>query len=546
MKNTSTQTIKLGLHGYTGNKGALCMRFEYFDSSFIIINSHLAAHKSKVKSRNEHIMSILKKTVFNVSNVERKIYEHDHIFWTGDMNYRIQGLNHSEIINLISRGDFQRLQQYDQLNIEKNSGRVLVDFSEGLLQFPPTFKYKKYTTDYSYFIFSTEREPSWCDRVLWRGDSKILAYGSRQDIIQSDHKPIFGIFKATTKIVNNTTLRYIENKLLEDISKQRHESLPKIKLIKSEFYFKKILYKVPQESFLDITNTGKSLVLFSIYYDKTFSWLNIFPLDGSISPNETCSISLKVLFKEKEAQFANYHSRTQIAYVKIRIVNGCEYSIEVHSEFAGSCFGANFIDLAKVTCPIVDLKTTIKDNTLTSNSQVNIPKEFVRVIEFIKSNSIEGLFDKNPEQSVIEEIRLALDKSEAFSDRADSPAMLSVLIEILDSMPKSLVRTEVIDSVAMSEGKDTNNADRSGILCKFDPVNVESFFYIVDFFKWLVGQNSEWIEYVVEMFMYPLMHIKRVEASFDGDGLSSADQELSRNVVSNASRKQVFINLIKS
>jgi hypothetical protein len=125
------------------------MRFEYFDSSFIIINSHLAAHKSKVKSRNEHIKSILKKTVFNVSNVERKIYEHDHIFWTGDMNYRIQGLDHNEITNLISRGDFQKLQQYDQLNIEKKSGRVLVDFSEGLLQFPPTFKYKKYTTDYS-------------------------------------------------------------------------------------------------------------------------------------------------------------------------------------------------------------------------------------------------------------------------------------------------------------------------------------------------------------------------------------------------------------
>ena len=77
---SSDLVVKLGLMGYTGNKGAICIRFNYLDTSICIINCHLAAHKSKIKNRNEQIKSILKQSIFSVNAQEIKIYEHDYIF----------------------------------------------------------------------------------------------------------------------------------------------------------------------------------------------------------------------------------------------------------------------------------------------------------------------------------------------------------------------------------------------------------------------------------------------------------------------------------
>lgn len=364
--------------------------------------------------------------------------------------------------------------------------------------------------------------------------------------MQSDHKPIFALFKVPTKIIETTAMSQIENKLLEDISKQRHESIPKIKLNKSEFHFQKIYYKNPQETNLDITNTGKSFVVFSIIYDKTASWLDITPLTGSVSANGSCSVTIKVLFKEKEAQYANYHTKLLHAYGKIRIVDGCDYNIEIHAEFLGSCFGCNFTELAKALGPVVDLPGTIKDNALTFEGRMKMPKELFRIVEFIKSSSLEGIFDTTPDPNVVQDIRFALDTLRPFNDRADSPAMIKVFIELLESMPKPLVSSEVIDFIAANEGKDIGNSGRNGVFCKFDPIDMESFYYIIDFLKWLVMQNKDWIHYVVGMFMYPLMHIERVEFENLMEAQIRFAQVQSPRGVSDIARKKTFINLIQS
>lgn len=141
--------MKLGLRGYTGNKGAICMRFDYLDTSLCIVNCHLAAHKSKISNRNEHIKSILKQTVFSIKGKDLKIYEHDLIFWAGDLNYRIQSLDSCIIDEILTRKDLTTLLKYDQLNLERNKGSVLVDFKEAQINFPPTFKYKPESNEYS-------------------------------------------------------------------------------------------------------------------------------------------------------------------------------------------------------------------------------------------------------------------------------------------------------------------------------------------------------------------------------------------------------------
>lgn len=146
--NCEIFVVKLGFKGYAGNKGAICFRFEYCNSSICIINCHLAAHKAKVKNRNENIRMVLKKTIFQVNGKELKIYEHDFIFWAGDFNYRIQGLSEGSLKNLIAQEKFAEILGFDQLINVKKTEMLLLDFFETNILFPPTYKYNKGTSVY--------------------------------------------------------------------------------------------------------------------------------------------------------------------------------------------------------------------------------------------------------------------------------------------------------------------------------------------------------------------------------------------------------------
>ena len=140
--------MKLGLSGYTGNKGAVCNRFEYLNSSICIINCHLAAHKANVKNRNKHVREILNQTIFNIDNRELKIYEHDFVFWVGDLNYRLQGIPSNLLREMIEKQKFKELLQYDQLSGQQNTEKILQDFLEANIHFPPTYKFNKGTSNY--------------------------------------------------------------------------------------------------------------------------------------------------------------------------------------------------------------------------------------------------------------------------------------------------------------------------------------------------------------------------------------------------------------
>jgi CRP-like cAMP-binding protein len=57
-------TIGLGVLGMLGNKGAVSLRFQIFDTSFCFVCSHLAAHRENLASRNADVGKISTKTIF--------------------------------------------------------------------------------------------------------------------------------------------------------------------------------------------------------------------------------------------------------------------------------------------------------------------------------------------------------------------------------------------------------------------------------------------------------------------------------------------------
>lgn len=63
-RDVAIDTVKTGMGGKAGNKGAVGIRFQFHSSSFCFVCSHLTAGQSQVKERNEDYREITQKLSF--------------------------------------------------------------------------------------------------------------------------------------------------------------------------------------------------------------------------------------------------------------------------------------------------------------------------------------------------------------------------------------------------------------------------------------------------------------------------------------------------
>ncbi|CAG8615349.1 10448_t:CDS:2 [Cetraspora pellucida] len=209
--------VATGLANLFGNKGGIGISILFGNTSLCFINSHLAAHQSKVKQRNHDVKKISKELKLKGFKQEDKSQPNvtdrfDYTFWFGDMNYRI---------------DLPRL-EVDQL-ISKKDLKVSVYRYYVFANFNPTFKFDithrvNHNDEYSPLSRSSspsvlvesnsprydsgpkQRVPSWTDRIIFKtrlpppkhGKGKRIEVGkytSHMDVVGfSDHRPVTGCF----------------------------------------------------------------------------------------------------------------------------------------------------------------------------------------------------------------------------------------------------------------------------------------------------------------------------------------------------------------
>ena len=63
-RDVAIDTVKTGMGGKAGNKGAVAIRFQFHSSSFCFVCCHLTAGQSQVKERNEDYREITQKLSF--------------------------------------------------------------------------------------------------------------------------------------------------------------------------------------------------------------------------------------------------------------------------------------------------------------------------------------------------------------------------------------------------------------------------------------------------------------------------------------------------
>ncbi|PIO65045.1 hypothetical protein TELCIR_13305, partial [Teladorsagia circumcincta] len=152
------------------------------------------------------------------------IYDHDAVFWFGDLNYRLK------VENSEWNGD--------QLREQQSNGQVFVGFQEpDILPFRPTYKYDVGTSTWD----SSEkaRVPAWCDRILWwtrdpETRLKVSHYESADWVIISDHKPVRAAFKLGVRKIDQEKADKLYDEAIREADRKANELLPQVSLSMTE------------------------------------------------------------------------------------------------------------------------------------------------------------------------------------------------------------------------------------------------------------------------------------------------------------------------
>ncbi|KAJ8280126.1 hypothetical protein GJAV_G00050820 [Gymnothorax javanicus] len=230
IRDVAVDTVKTGMGGATGNKGGVAIRMLFYSTSICFVCSHFAAGQSQVKERNDDYSEISRKLSFPMG---RQLQSHDYVFWCGDFNYRIN-LHGDEVKELVKQQNWEVLSAMDQLVEQKEAGTIFKGYTEGQIQFPPTYKYDYMSDEYD--TSEKCRIPAWTDRVLWKrtqwnfensveeanlvntseygwNPGTLLYYG-RADIKTSDHRPVAAIIDAEVLEVNPEARRQVYDEVV--------------------------------------------------------------------------------------------------------------------------------------------------------------------------------------------------------------------------------------------------------------------------------------------------------------------------------------------
>ncbi|KAJ9707096.1 hypothetical protein PVL29_002197 [Vitis rotundifolia] len=214
INNLKVSPVGVGLMGYMGNKGSVSVSMSVFQTRICFVCSHLTSgHKDGDKQRrNSDVYEILRRTQFSSvidADQPQTIPSHDQIFWFGDLNYRLNMLD-AEIRKLVARKKWGELINSDQLSKELRSGHVFEGWKEGVIDFPPTYKYEINSDRYvgeNPKEGEKKRSPAWCDRILWLGKGiKQLCY-KRAEIRVSDHRPVSSNFMVEVEVFDHRKLQ---------------------------------------------------------------------------------------------------------------------------------------------------------------------------------------------------------------------------------------------------------------------------------------------------------------------------------------------------
>ncbi|XP_068639736.1 type I inositol polyphosphate 5-phosphatase 12-like isoform X1 [Aristolochia californica] len=351
--------VPCGFGRAIGNKGAVALRMRVYDRIFCFVNCHFAAHLEAVNRRNADFDHVYRTMIFsrpsNLLNVAAaggvssavqllrgvnaagmqledgrpELAEADMVVFLGDFNYRLHGISYDEARDFVSQRSFDWLREKDQLRAEMKAGKVFQGMHEGLISFPPTYKFERHQVGLGgYDSSEKKRIPAWCDRILYRDSrtspvaectldcpviTSILQYEACMDVADSDHKPVRCIFTVAIAHVDEAIRRKEFGEIM--VSNEKILSLSEELIVVPETILSTntIILQNQDTSILRITNKcSKDKAMFEVVCEGQTSvkddeitserqarggygfprWLEVNPATGIIKPGQIAEVTL--------------------------------------------------------------------------------------------------------------------------------------------------------------------------------------------------------------------------------------------------------------
>ncbi|KAK4352490.1 hypothetical protein RND71_028008 [Anisodus tanguticus] len=212
IQNLNVDTVGVGVMGFIGNKGSVSVSMSIYQTFFCFVCSHLTSGEKEADAvkRNTDVHEIHRRTHFNAYSMiglPKSIHDHERIIWLGDLNYRIN-LPYDRTRELILKKDWCKLIESDQLSKEFKKGRAFDGWSEGTLNFPPTYKYEVNSEKYcGEDPKAGRRNPAWCDRILSFGKGIRLVSYRRSELKFSDHRPVSATYMVEVEVFSPRKLQ---------------------------------------------------------------------------------------------------------------------------------------------------------------------------------------------------------------------------------------------------------------------------------------------------------------------------------------------------
>ncbi|XP_055684041.1 inositol polyphosphate 5-phosphatase OCRL [Lutzomyia longipalpis] len=476
IKSIATTTVGTGTLNMMGNKGGVGVSVEFQENFICFVNAHLAAHVHEVVRRKEDHDEILRRMQFEHGITKRSIEEHDHIFWFGDLNYRIIEQQYNKFVDNVTIPGASRfanqefiyaeLEPFDQLHVEMRKRNVFVGFIEGPIVFQPTYKYDPGTNVWD----SSEkaRMPAWCDRILWRSDkTHQIVYDSVMALQLSDHKPVYALFLTHIKCRDEEKYKKVHEEVLKTVDKYENDNQPQITVAETDIDFGIIQYNSVIQRELLVANNCHLPVVFEFMgkegKDSAIceSWLDIQHTRGHLLTGNAMGIKLELHADSKNAWKLHRKQRESGMKVPLDILvlhvqNGRDIFITIIGEYRPSCIGFSLETLCRIQKPVTemnlkeilalerDIEASEPKENDTQGDRAELPRELWFLVDHLLNKGLKtvNLFTherKLRRSPQINEIRDWLDSWSVDDFPGTNEVAAEVLLCLLEGTPVPLI-----------------------------------------------------------------------------------------------------------
>ncbi|XP_072285422.1 phosphatidylinositol 3,4,5-trisphosphate 5-phosphatase 2-like isoform X2 [Pyxicephalus adspersus] len=234
ISHVHTSSVRTRISNTLGIRGAVGVSLQFNGASLGFVTCHLVSGTEKVQKRNQSYGEILRGLVLGHEALRgfQLPLRLTYLFWAGDLNYKLD-MPVQDVLQRVYSSQHQLLLPVDQLNQEREKKKIFIGFKEEPITFPPTCRYERGSRTYDLQKTKTSgtriAAPSWSDRILWTSypdtEIKCTSYGCAEDILSSDHAPVFGTFEIGLNFLSyrdsSYTLRFLH---IESIVKTQSRS----------------------------------------------------------------------------------------------------------------------------------------------------------------------------------------------------------------------------------------------------------------------------------------------------------------------------------